>query len=355
MTYRQFTRKEFYKLVWTKPLRDISKEHNTNNTLIKKVCLENDIPLPTQSYWSRLRMSQDPAWTPLPDGDDEMKIQLPTVIKSAPTSWEKECQLEQKERIDLKVRKIHTLVKQAKKNLVNQKVNAWKEYEGYKSTSKGVFDINVHKSNIDRALAVANRFVQTMEQHGHKIDIISNTSRIYENGTWVEVNGVRFQVDLREKRTRTMIKGRHSWDEAVFKASGELQLHFRKSYQTRLWGDSKITKLEDKVDNVIRGLEAWALREIEFEKQMEENRKRNKIRRAEEQAILKQKEEEAARVKILIGDSQNWKKATEIREYIKAVHFFAKENNDLTDEKKAWMEWATGIADKLDPILKQSH
>jgi hypothetical protein len=63
---RQFTREEFYKLVWSKPLTHLAKEFVLSNVALHKICRKHDIPNPPLGWWAKKAAGQKVKQTPLP-------------------------------------------------------------------------------------------------------------------------------------------------------------------------------------------------------------------------------------------------------------------------------------------------
>ena len=58
-------------------------------------------------------------------------------------------------------------------------------------------------------------------------------------------------------------------------------------------------------------------------------------------------------VKSLIQKSQLWKKANDLRNYIKEVKVKAIKNINFTEEIITWLEWANQKADWYDPLIEK--
>ncbi len=72
-----------------------------------------------------------------------------------------------------------------------------------------------------------------------------------------------------------------------------------------------------------------------------------------EEKLQKIKEQELMNVRSLIHKSQLWKKADDLRNYIKEVEVKALKNNNLSEELKNWFKWANQKADWYDPLIEK--
>jgi hypothetical protein len=84
--------------------------------------------------------------------------------------------------------------------------------------------------------------------------------------------------------------------------------------------------------------------------QRERERINQQIRQHEEQ---KRREEEAARLKVLVQEVTNWQTSILIRSYVEAVKVAESQKAGAGESDSGlhrWVTWALEQADKLDPI-----
>ncbi|CAH1697254.1 conserved hypothetical protein [Hyphomicrobiales bacterium] len=63
---RSFTREQFYKLVWSKPLTHLAKEFYISDVALHKICRKHDIPNPPLGWWAKKEAGKPVEQTPLP-------------------------------------------------------------------------------------------------------------------------------------------------------------------------------------------------------------------------------------------------------------------------------------------------
>ena len=63
---RQFTRSEFYELVWSKPMTHLAKEFGLSDVALHKICRKHDVPNPPLGWWAKHAAGQKVKRTPLP-------------------------------------------------------------------------------------------------------------------------------------------------------------------------------------------------------------------------------------------------------------------------------------------------
>ena len=50
---KQYSRKEFYDLVWSKPTTHVAKDFGLSDVAIHKICKKHNIPNPPLGYWAK--------------------------------------------------------------------------------------------------------------------------------------------------------------------------------------------------------------------------------------------------------------------------------------------------------------
>ena len=63
---RVFTRKEFYDLVWSKPMTHLAKEFALSDVALHKICKKHEIPNPPLGWWAKKAAGKAVKQTPLP-------------------------------------------------------------------------------------------------------------------------------------------------------------------------------------------------------------------------------------------------------------------------------------------------
>ena len=128
----------------------------------------------------------------------------------------------------------------------------------------------------------------------------------------------------------------------------------------RNWRDTKHKRLEENLDNFVKGLLKLAVEKTERQRQeQEEERQRiEMLKKREEEArrraeLERQIKNEQQKISQLIQDAENWDKSKVIREFIAAVkkeHFSGNQVYDVQEDFDSWLKWAKEQADRLDPL-----
>ena len=209
-------------------------------------------------------------------------------------------------------RKLHPLVQKTKvelKNLDQKKERrSWEEQKEYNSK---FLPISVEPKLRPRALRFMNNLIHLLEANGHSI-------KFYLNRCHIEMYGQLTEINLRQKYFRRRIKDSSGYGTDTYEKSNKLE--FQIGYHARKgWIDRKIKRLEDYLqviyDYIEKDSKEWA-----------ELRERQRIQK-EKDRIQEELENEKARLiaieneklEKLITDAENYRKASEIRTYLKAI------------------------------------
>src|SRR5439155_1694061 len=61
-----FTRQQLYDLVWSKPVKTLTKQYHISDHALRKICANQQIPLPKAGHWEKLRYGKKVVIEPLP-------------------------------------------------------------------------------------------------------------------------------------------------------------------------------------------------------------------------------------------------------------------------------------------------
>lgn len=350
MDQKEFTRKELYDLVWTKPLTTLSKEFNLSDNGLRKICIKYEIPLPIGGHWQKIQYGKKISQTPYKYEEKWKDVKIKISDKG---EIEKEHVLSQIARISKEIEKAYPellivpenllkpdpMIQAAKADLKTQKSTNWRGNKICLSTSSGLFSISVAKENVSRALIFMNSFIKLSRKRGHQIEINGHE-------TIFIVDEERYRIRFREKNTRISFKD-GSYMSSDLVPNGILSLKFDDLYDKE-WKDGSVP-LEKQLAKIIASFEIKA--------------KEDKIQRAEREAywaecdrleIIRKKEQarlawENNKIEILLKHSSQWNQSQQLLNFIKEVE--AKnvgfENKEKIDN---WIDWAKKEVMKLDPI-----
>lgn len=358
-TNKKISRKELYLLIWKTSITTISKQHSIPANVIRAICKKTEIPTPSSGYWSKLKFNKPVEIPPLPKIKE---VNKDTPIKIVNGKWIAEehpqtayyrliKEIENSPNLSLKVpdrlTKPDTLIIAAQKDLKAKPPNNY--YRNTKNiiyTGKGILSIEVAKENIPRSLRFMDTFIKLLKQRGHQIKV--------EGETYAIIKGEKIKLRFREVLKRITTKHpKYSWSNSELLPSGILSIKIEVEFNEKEWRDSTKVPLENRLPNILAKLELEAERiikeRIEREIRQLEYDKKRKI----EEAHKARAQEEVNKFKLLKENAKRWKETVELRNYIQAVENDANKNNNLTEELKTWLQWATDKANWYDPIIQK--
>ena len=343
----EITRKELYHIVWSTTLSKLTQQYAFSNDGIKKLCKQFEIPMPDNSYWSKLKFNKPINKTDLNavfSGEDKIVLTIreegnPINLDQTPLTIRiKQIKNDPKAPLSVpdKLTKADILIQNTKDffNKTKKVPNSQKE----NSDRVGIY---VEENNLDRALRIMDTFIKLLRHRGHSFRRDRNNY-----GPHIVVNDVEFYFHLREAQKR--IPGKTIYESSTYVPTGVLVMKIGESYKAKEWKDGGV-KLENLLANIVAKIELEAEKELEWREEC----RLSAIRRAEEDRIRKifeaRKEKEVIKTRKLFTDAKKFDKATMYRNFIKATEQKAITENNLTEELKEWIKWANDKADWIDP------
>lgn len=140
-----------------------------------------------------------------------------------------------------------------------------------------------------------------------------------------------------------------------YKPSGQLRIRLGGLEGTgarQSWADGRRAKLDDKLGQVVVGIEAAAeaLTQRRIELEARRARWEEERQRAEEQR--QRCEQEQRRLNQLEVMSRRWAEAASIRSFVDEVKRAARARKVPDEDLEAWVAWALEAADRVDPVAK---
>jgi hypothetical protein len=240
-------------------------------------------------------------------------------------------------------RRLHPLVQKTKielKKLDQKERINWEEQKEYNSH---FLPISVEPKLRPRALKFMNDLIHLLEANGHCI-------KFYLNRCHIEMYDQLTEIHLRQKYFRKRIKDASGYGTDTYEKSNKLE--FQIGYHARKgWIDKKTKNLEDYLqviyDYVEKNSKEWA--ELRERQRIQE--KKAKIQKELEAEKARLKAIENKKLAKLITDAKNYRKASEIRSFLKALKETADKNiNSKDSETQDYLEWGYQKANEIDPL-----
>lgn len=349
------TRAELYNLVWSKPVSKILQEYAVSQGVFKNICKENDVPLPKNGYWQKLKFNKKVEIIPLPDSDKEYG-EIVLVDESKKTSelklLVKEIQINNDLPINVskKLSKPDDIVIRTRDYYLQMRKDKYPKRT--EEPKEGVFNMDVSEAIERRAYRFADLLIKLVRKRGHDFKIFTNHKYYNYNGTKLIIFDEYFDIRLRETNKRVVEENERGWKETKYYPTGKLCLK-TDEYPRYEWVDSKTKALEDKLPDILAYFEQQAQRKkvdrIEREIRNKEHERLKKI----EEDLKQKRTKELNDFKSLINSSGRWHKSQNLRNYLDALEVKSKENNTLDKNKMDWLKWAREKADWYDPFIEK--
>lgn len=351
----KISRQELYNLVWSKPMTTLAKEYNISDNGLRKICKKLSIPLPQLGHWQKIQYGKKVKIIPLPKdfkGEETITLNerkeevnnennmfseyhklLKNITANTSLSFNVPDRLSNPDK----------LIIEAKNDFDSRKHEKYAVYRGIMSTSSGILSISVAPKNISRALRIMDKIIKLLNLRGHNIIVKGNT-------TYTVVKGEEIKIRFREKLKRITTKHeKYSWNNTEYITTDILSFKIDQ-YPEKEFNDSSNQMLEEQLPKILAKLELVS-EKIKKDREERENwqREYQKIRDAEEE-IKRRKTTEIENFKKLLDNSERWKKAVDMRNYIQQIQDTAINENKLSEELSTWIKWAFDKADWYDPI-----
>jgi hypothetical protein len=226
----------------------------------------------------------------------------------------------------------------------------------------GGLDVKVSEGTVERALQVMAQVLAVLEGKGFSIE----GSETGCSAALINGQHVSFGIEEPVRRVVTQKPrvpnptDRWDYDEVVtYEPAGKLVLSIHvdtrgQHEQRKRWSDGKVHRVEAFIADFVAGLmrTAVALRRQEEERKQREAEQQ---KRAQEMAQLRKDiQDEEKKLKQFNEWVDEWERAERLRRFITA---YAERSRSWAAETqarhKAWIEWATRQADRLDPFVSE--
>ena len=215
---------------------------------------------------------------------------------------------------------------------------SWEVQQGYNSQ---FLPISVEPKLRKRALDFMDALIKLLEENNHAIKFEYKRCHI-------EMYGQLTEIHLRQKYHRIRVKNEGGYAHEYYEKSNKLEFLVGSCY-CKSWIDRKTKKLEDYLqiiyDYIEKDSKGWA--DLRKNQKLQEEQREIELKREEEMA--KSIEIENKKLNKLIIDSENFIKAKNIRDYLKAFEDEYRQSGTLTNDVEEYIKWGYMKANILDP------
>lgn len=372
------TRESLYEEIWAEPVTRVAPRYGISGVALGKICRKHKIPLPPRGYWAKINAGHLPKKIPLPTAKEFENYSLPLTRsrtynpdnpgasrKNATTAQERIGFVDVPEALDSP----HPLITKASKRL--RRKTGWDNCKGLRSAPGEIFDFEVTRDAIDRALFIGDALIKALERQGMKVWVDREKSR-----TLISLNETSLTIAISEHVARTKHevtvaekkaierwqRSPHRWGAGYdyprppdydYHPTGKLRISTG-GYPSRSWGDTPRTSLEQRLHQVVAG--ALDLIEEERIRTEEQERRRVAWQKAKDKhdRQVERRKQELQQIEKLKANAAQWREAEQLRHYIDAVEQSAVRNGELNEELLDWINWAQIKTDCIDPLIAVS-
>lgn len=349
----EFTREEFYNLVWEKPLKDLTSDYLLSYNSLRKICKSHDIPLPGKGHWSKIRFGKNPSQVPLPKSPDKTKIELYHRENGDQRDFGLESKfqiLKQEIENDIylqlevpeKLTKPDPIIAETKR----REKGKGSDRPGKSSISLSYYFPEVSDKQYKRALRILDTLFKAIRKRGHTFKFTYYQSIIV-------IDGMELTFRLREKHKRVVDSYIAGDPYHKLEPVGTLIFAVERSLHRKEWSGSKTKPLEQKISTIIAGLELFAQSEKEYQARLERGWEEQRKRKEKEDAIKEKRRIELNQLTSLLEQSERWQKVEKFRSFLASKEAQGKKNGTLTSKTKDLLEWAREKADWMDPLIEK--
>ncbi|WP_340083770.1 hypothetical protein MHB50_11075 [Siminovitchia sp. FSL H7-0308] len=367
------SRKDLYDMLWsigiTKTARDLKAPYDK----LKKACLNNDIPLPTASYWSKLHMGNEkPVQPPLPNSEDNRIVSIEKAKKHRVTTVPEKIIIPDANKDANEISKVNTktsptekkelryfsYLESEQKNLMdiynslninkNLSTKPHKEIIKYRRKTKTYREDRLRIKSASgeifpEVLSFIDSLFKALEKAGAKIICkFDETEIIFKKYTFT----INFKLPCRKINLSPEDKNYSTYHTYEYETKGTINVEvgykaywYRWSRNEKVINQTKTMSVEDLLRKVF--IYIFSLPQIiDEEEKAHIIAEERKLKEEEERLLLKERrEKEYKRTQDLLNNSMNYFYSNIIREYISS------ELDKSTDEYQWAMNKANWIQD----------
>jgi hypothetical protein len=215
---KEFTRQEFYDLVWSTPIVKLAKEFGLSDVGLRKTCVRYQIPTPPLGYWAKLNFGKPVKKTPLPPPGPGISDRVLVSVFARPDVPEEvaEAAAKARERISAPIvvpheapSRLHPAAQALKKALGSAKADE----EGFLRVSgPGILSASIGRDNRARALLIVDTLCKAVEATGQQV-------KATDTGLLVVIDDESLDLQLGETRdktahqpTKSELKAKADWE-----------------------------------------------------------------------------------------------------------------------------------------------
>ncbi|WP_411906059.1 hypothetical protein [Rhizobium mayense] len=360
----QFTRRQIYDLVWSKPLNKLATEFGLSDQGLAKACKRYDVPVPPVGYWQKLAYGKRVEHPPLGSDkfDDDAIVEVTTGVKMRPATIVRS-DLEKRgpeptQEIEPKTNKpdrLHSMLSKIKKGF-----DKAKDPDDFAYINVAPFKIRASPLQSDRVIALIADILAAASFENWEIktskdgewELLASEERIELaiNENTRKVAHIPTPAEIRDNQ-------RYSWNkipEFDYLPSGELKFTISNGSYLGVrtnWSDGKKQTLESVLPGMIEGISIVGAARYNRRLEREEQERQWELQRQREAERRRLEEIQRTRFAVFKEQAKRHKEAEMLRAYVGQVKQKLGElAQDDRSKVQTWIEWAEKSIEDLDPL-----
>lgn len=370
------TRRELFELVWREPVSRVAERFRLSGTLLRKVCLEEDVPLPPRGHWARVRAGQKVKRPRLPHPERAgaiVRIRLGTERTAPAPSLPEPATLASRRAHEARPGNRITVRAGSPRHAWAREL-AHELRKGAHLSQTGMREarvaaeavtVVVAEASIARAAALIDALVRALEKRGVELGPPNLTKWHHgarRHGLLIE--GLPVTLRLSEKSTQVAKAkpepARNPWRSERrfdYQPTGQFTLRIRAlegrySPSERTLRDRPGALLEERLNEAMVAITEAVCEVLQEREERAEAESRRAVERARQWELERERQAEAARRQALEELAERWRRARLLRDFIAAVEAegVVPGPPDAPQELTDWLRWARAHASELDPL-----
>jgi len=341
-------REDLYREVWSRPITHVAKDYGISDVGLAMACRRRGVPRPPVGYGAKREAGHELEIPPLPPLSGEMRpaVEVRASRPEPSVNLLPEPKIEAPERL----RSPHPLVKLTRDELRGAGTD---DYGRISPRDPQGLEIRVSPGQLTRALRVAEGLIRGLDRLGYPIELRNRWNRQFETCALIEGEEVRFSIWEPSRRSVKPADGsRWSYDRYVYTPTGDLELRIDEYVSI---GTAKTIRdrpsgkvVEHSLGRFVVSMHAAAqvMKSERLQRERDEERRQAVLR--EQQQRERESAYQSWLVQDLVKKASAHREACTIRQFLEDLEI--ESSNLRCRPDKAWIAWAHGVADQMDPL-----
>ncbi|WP_426125845.1 hypothetical protein [Pararhizobium sp. PWRC1-1] len=358
-----FTRRQIYDMVWSKPLSKIAVELGLSDQGLAKACRRFDVPVPPLGYWQKLAHGKAVEHPDLPRDQlaDDVVVSVVPGVKMRPKQ-EKSTAASLDKRLSLNSALPTPSHRHPLVSAIEKKFSKAKVANEFTNVTVTPFKITASPLTTERVTSLIGQLLNAFEVEGwilQKREADAWQLLVNEEEITITITEGTTRVPYTPTRAELRDAQMFSWKtipEFDLAPSGEIKFTIANASYLGIrmnWADGKKQKMETILPSFIEGIATAGAALHARRLEREERARQQKLWEVQEAERRRREQIQSARWGDLKQQALKHQEAEALRNYIMAVRSKLGElsEKDRT-EVQAWIDWAEHSIQNLDPLEK---